>query len=1130
MTDNESSLVVILDDGDTGFTQSGFNYQNNALVAAAYDGDNYNMQGGSGTASWTFTGLDSGEYQVDATWAHKYDNKYNTLDAPFGIEDGGGTVLATATVNQSNAPSGFAYGGYNWDTLGTVNITGGTLVVTLGAGSNSNKYTVADAIRIAKMGDISPTLTVAIADDSVAETAGAAATTATVTRTDTSGDLVVQLSSDDTSEATVPATVTILDGQSSATFDIAAVDESDVDGTQTVTVSAAATGYISASDTLDVTDDEVGPLFSVAANSADKAEGNSSTTAFSFDFTRSSYTGGTDAIDYAISGFGENPADVNDFTFNAFPAGTINWSPGETSKTLYFPVSGDTEFEADETFIVTLSNPSSGSIGTGTANGIIQNDDIDMTLTIAISDDSISESAGGAATTATVSRLDTAGDLIVNLNSSDTSEATVPATVTILDGQSSATFDIAAVDDNDVDGTQTVIIAVTAPGYTGGSDTLDVVDDDEGGGGGGTGTGQIGGIVWNDVNGDGVFDVSESPLESWFVFLDQNQNGTLDPNENATQTGTDGSYLFEDLPDGTYYVTEILPAGWTQTSPSGGNPRSTMALGSVQLVGGAIIDDLSTSAAGRLGQNVFSTLGMQPEIDLDVTGDFTTSSTQSGSLMNADDYRADPLFTGFDGRGYATVIIDSGADLDHPFYADRLVYSYDFSGSNDADASDVDGHGTNVAGIAVSSDATYTGTAPGSDLIVLKTFTDGGAGSFGDIEESLQWVVNNAATYNIASINMSLGEGGTYTSPEFSQLSDELASLVALDVMVISAAGNEYRTQGDPGVSYPAADPNSLAVSAVWDSNNGGPWNWGGGTSDFTTAADRVTSFSSRGPTMTDIFAPGAFITNAGLNGSTSTLAGTSQAAPQVAGIATVAQQLADASLGRRLTQGEFRALMQSTGVTINDGDDENDNVTNTGANYSRVDMQALMRGILATATSGDQVYSTALAGGSTSATGLNFGNRMTGVPKLASTTITTTLGASTNVAITTDTPVTSTNTYTDITQTGPRASRQTAARPIPSAIRIGETRLGRLVDTMFANRAPEYALADPMQRAASSMIPAIDSSADAQVSDSLFAVVDSDWDGESKDLLLENRHSNPTEDADAALWPAEESFDEWLA
>ena len=156
VTDDEASLVAILDNGDAGFTQNGFTYQNNAQVAAAYDGDNHNMQGGSGTASWAFTGLDDGEYQVAATWAHKYNNKYNTLDAPFGIEDSGGTVLATATVNQKNDPNDFAYAGYNWETLGTVNITGGSLVVTLGAGSSSNKYTVADAIRIEKLGGYLP--------------------------------------------------------------------------------------------------------------------------------------------------------------------------------------------------------------------------------------------------------------------------------------------------------------------------------------------------------------------------------------------------------------------------------------------------------------------------------------------------------------------------------------------------------------------------------------------------------------------------------------------------------------------------------------------------------------------------------------------------------------------------------------------------------------------------------------------------------------------------------------------------------------------------------------------------------------------------------------------------------------
>ncbi|OUT69049.1 MAG: hypothetical protein CBB70_04840, partial [Planctomycetaceae bacterium TMED10] len=61
-----------------------------------------------------------------------------------------------ATVNQSIAPSAFTYGGYSWDTLGTVNVTGGSLIVTLGAGSSSSKYTIADAIRIERVGDAAP--------------------------------------------------------------------------------------------------------------------------------------------------------------------------------------------------------------------------------------------------------------------------------------------------------------------------------------------------------------------------------------------------------------------------------------------------------------------------------------------------------------------------------------------------------------------------------------------------------------------------------------------------------------------------------------------------------------------------------------------------------------------------------------------------------------------------------------------------------------------------------------------------------------------------------------------------------------------------------------------------------------
>jgi hypothetical protein len=70
-----------------------------------------------------------------------------------------------------------------------------------------------------------------------------AATTGRVTRTgDLQGDLVVSLSSDDTSEATVPATVTILDGDSFADFPVDAVPDGFKDEDADVRITASAAG------------------------------------------------------------------------------------------------------------------------------------------------------------------------------------------------------------------------------------------------------------------------------------------------------------------------------------------------------------------------------------------------------------------------------------------------------------------------------------------------------------------------------------------------------------------------------------------------------------------------------------------------------------------------------------------------------------------------------------------------------------------------------------------------------------------------------------------------------------------------------------------------------------------------
>lgn len=102
---------------------------------------------------------------------------------------------------------------------------------------------------------------------------------------------------------------------------------------------------------------------------------------------------------------------------------------------------------------------------------------VSETLTISISLATMSENGGSSSVTVTRSGS-TVGDLVVNLSSNDTGEATVPVTVTILNGQASANFNVTAVDDNFIDGTQTVTITATAAGFSDGTDTIDVLDND----------------------------------------------------------------------------------------------------------------------------------------------------------------------------------------------------------------------------------------------------------------------------------------------------------------------------------------------------------------------------------------------------------------------------------------------------------------------------------------------------------------------------------------------------------------------------------------------------------------------------------------------------------------------------
>jgi uncharacterized protein YjiK len=101
-----------------------------------------------------------------------------------------------------------------------------------------------------------------------------------------------------------------------------------------------------------------------------------------------------------------------------------------------------------------------------------------VTLSLSATVSVFSESAANPASIGTVTRTGaTTSELVVTLSSSDTTEATVPASVTIPIGLASASFDITAVNDNFPDGDKSAIITASASGATSGTTTLTVNDD-----------------------------------------------------------------------------------------------------------------------------------------------------------------------------------------------------------------------------------------------------------------------------------------------------------------------------------------------------------------------------------------------------------------------------------------------------------------------------------------------------------------------------------------------------------------------------------------------------------------------------------------------------------------------------
>ena len=278
--------------------------------------------------------------------------------------------------------------------------------------------------------------------------------------------VTVTLNTPSPTQLLLPAEVNIPAGANSTTFTILATDDTLVEPPREVTFEASATGYVSVAATLTVSDDDL-PAFtlSLAADTVSEAGGVEATTA-----TVSRGVASPRSLSVLLEN--SNPDAVFVPARVLIPAGQAQVS---------FPLAPVNNAVVDGTRQAVLrafaEATSSGTpvAQTGPRTLTITDDD-GPTLTVTLDRDLVAEGLPQAATVTVARNVANGPALTVNLSTSDPTEATVPASVTLAANQAQAQVALATLDDGASDGSQRVVLTASAPGYTAGQATVTVTD------------------------------------------------------------------------------------------------------------------------------------------------------------------------------------------------------------------------------------------------------------------------------------------------------------------------------------------------------------------------------------------------------------------------------------------------------------------------------------------------------------------------------------------------------------------------------------------------------------------------------------------------------------------------------
>jgi len=305
---------------------------------------------------------------------------------------------------------------------------------------------------------------------------------------------------------------------------------------------------------------------------------------------------------------------------------------------------------------------------------------------------------------------------------------------------------------------------------------------------------------------------------------------------------------------------------------------------------------------------------------------------------------------GYTGAGQTVAILDTGVDKNHPFLAGKVVseacyssggycpggrtISTEVNSALPCPVTEECAHGTHVAGIAAGNQSEFSGIAKNANIIAVQVFSPDNDNPgeiiawFSDVLAGLNRIFELRTTYNVSSVNISLGgyRAQRTCDKAYPAMTAAIANLRSAGIATIISSGNEGWTDS---TAFPACISQAVSVGSVSDSAVG--------TCDDgqPMIADKVACYSNSASFLS-LLAPGSLITSSVPGGNYESWEGTSMAAPHVTGAwALLKQKFTDASVT------EILAAFQSSGQMVTDY-----RATRRPITKSRIDVAAALNGL----------------------------------------------------------------------------------------------------------------------------------------------------------------------------------------